>query len=168
MSLIKFCKSFSFSFSLFSFFWDLTLAPLEHFHFPSWRRRWRQLLCRHWNSYPTQKSWHWRIWYLLYRMTYGTAVELCLLLTASWSSRRRWFIPILLCCSIWCRFLWAVCLLRLVSGVGFTIFWGQDFGVPLHSTIWSSSADSGTNPAASQTTSAPGCIMNLLVLWHLL
>ena len=59
-------------------------------------------------------------------------------------------------------------MLGLVSGVGFTIFWGQDFGVPLHSTTWSSSADSGTNPAASKTTSAPGCIMNLLVLWHLL
>ena len=37
----------------------------------------------------------------------------------------------------------------------------------LDSATWSSSKDTGTNPAASETTSAPGCTMTLLVLTDL-
>ena len=53
-------------------------------------------------------------------------------------------------------------LIRLVSLlVGLTIVRGQDCGVTFDSTSWSSSEDTGTNPAASVTTSASGWIVTL-------
>ena len=59
-------------------------------------------------------------------------------------------------------------LFGLVSGVCFTTVSGQDCGVKLDSATWSSSEDTGTNPAVSETTSAPECMVTLLVLSDLL
>ena len=53
-------------------------------------------------------------------------------------------------------------LIRLVSLLfGLTIVMGQDCGVTFDSTSWSTSEDTGTNPAASVTISAPGWIVTL-------
>ena len=59
-------------------------------------------------------------------------------------------------------------LLGLVSGVGFTIVRWQDFVVILDSPTWSSSEDTGINLVASETTSAPGYKVTLLVMLDLL
>ena len=59
-------------------------------------------------------------------------------------------------------------LLGLVFRVGFTIVRGQDFVVTLDSSTWSSSEDTGFNPVASETTSAPGYKVTLMVMSDLL
>ena len=59
-------------------------------------------------------------------------------------------------------------LLALISGVDFLTVSGQDCGVTLDSATWSSSEYTGIIPTASETTSAPGCMVTLLSLSNLL